>query len=75
MHAWFEGDGWGNTISGPLDVGGPDDAPVAAVAAATQQLADHFAARIREHPADWHMLQRLWLADLPARPAAPEPVS
>ena len=36
--------------------------------AATQQLADVFAARIAEQPADWHMLQKLWLADLdPAR--------
>jgi KDO2-lipid IV(A) lauroyltransferase len=33
-----------------------------------QQLADAFAAGISEHPADWHMLQRLWLTDLePAR--------
>ena len=75
VHAWFEGDEWGNTIGTPIDVGAPDDDPIAAVAAATQQLADHFATRIREHPADWHMLQRLWLADLPARPPAPEPVT
>jgi KDO2-lipid IV(A) lauroyltransferase len=33
-----------------------------------QQLADAFAQGIRAHPADWHMLQRLWLEDLdPAR--------
>ncbi|MFL6136866.1 MAG: phosphatidylinositol mannoside acyltransferase [Frankiaceae bacterium] len=43
----------------------------AQVAAMTQSLADAFAAAIAEHPADWHMLQRLWLADLdPRRPAA-----
>jgi lauroyl/myristoyl acyltransferase len=36
----------------------------------TQALADVFAERIAEHPADWHMLQRLWLADLPVRVAA-----
>jgi KDO2-lipid IV(A) lauroyltransferase len=29
-----------------------------------QALADAFARRIAEHPEDWHMLQRLWLADL-----------
>jgi lauroyl/myristoyl acyltransferase len=29
----------------------------------TQQLADSFARGIRQHPADWHMLQRLWLDD------------
>ncbi|MBB5118135.1 lipid A biosynthesis acyltransferase [Streptomyces eurocidicus] len=34
-------------------------------AAMTQQLADAFAGGIAEHPQDWHMLQRLWLADLP----------
>ncbi|MFD7550042.1 phosphatidylinositol mannoside acyltransferase [Streptomyces sp. NPDC059578] len=39
----------------------------------TQALADAFAAGIADHPEDWHMLQRLWLADLdPARaPDAP----
>jgi lauroyl/myristoyl acyltransferase len=31
---------------------------------ATQALADVFADRIALHPADWHMLQPLWLADL-----------
>ena len=37
----------------------------------TQAVADALAAGIAEHPADWHMLQRLWLADLdPARLAA-----
>ncbi|MGQ4486930.1 phosphatidylinositol mannoside acyltransferase [Streptomyces sp. 372A] len=30
----------------------------------TQALADAFAVGIAEHPEDWHMLQRLWLADL-----------
>ncbi|MFJ6570300.1 phosphatidylinositol mannoside acyltransferase [Streptomyces sp. NPDC091292] len=30
----------------------------------TQALADAFAAGIADHPEDWHMLQRLWLADL-----------
>ena len=36
----------------------------------TQALADAFAAGIADHPEDWHMLQRLWLADLdpPAEP-------
>ncbi|MGW2113881.1 phosphatidylinositol mannoside acyltransferase [Streptomyces zhihengii] len=35
----------------------------------TQALADAFAGGIAEHPEDWHMLQRLWLADLEERPA------
>ncbi|MEU2560595.1 phosphatidylinositol mannoside acyltransferase [Streptomyces longispororuber] len=33
-------------------------------AAMTQALADAFATGIAAHPQDWHMLQRLWLADL-----------
>jgi KDO2-lipid IV(A) lauroyltransferase len=41
----------------PLDVSG-------GVAAATQLLADRFAANIAEHPADWHMLQPQWENDL-----------
>ena len=42
------------------------------VATMTQELADAFAEGIRAHPADWHMFQRVWVADLdPARlPAA-----
>jgi KDO2-lipid IV(A) lauroyltransferase len=42
------------------------------IAALCQALADTFAEGIAAHPADWHMLQRLWLVDLdPARvPAA-----
>ena len=38
------------------------------IAALCQAVADTFAKGIAEHPADWHMLQRLWLVDLdPAR--------
>ncbi|UGY94949.1 phosphatidylinositol mannoside acyltransferase [Streptomyces gobiensis] len=33
----------------------------------TQAMADGFAAGIAEHPENWHMLQRLWLADLEPR--------
>ncbi|MFF2776783.1 phosphatidylinositol mannoside acyltransferase [Streptomyces sp. NPDC058052] len=33
----------------------------------TQTLADTFAGAIADHPEDWHMLQRLWLADLEER--------
>ena len=42
------------------------------VTAMTQALADAFAEGIRAHPVDWHMFQRVWVADLdPARlPAA-----
>jgi KDO2-lipid IV(A) lauroyltransferase len=41
----------------------------------TQALADAYASGIAEHPEDWHMLQRLWLADLPPRPHSVEPAS
>ncbi|MBT2385586.1 phosphatidylinositol mannoside acyltransferase [Streptomyces sp. ISL-11] len=50
-------------IHAPVDV--PETGTRAEKAAAmTQQLADAFASGIAEHPQDWHMLQRLWLADL-----------
>jgi len=35
-----------------------------AVGIMTQSMADAFATAIAEHPADWHMMQRLWHADL-----------
>ena len=43
-----------------------------------QRLADTFAEGIAAHPADWHMLQRLWLVDLDPghaqhKASAPEP--
>ncbi|MFF1450825.1 phosphatidylinositol mannoside acyltransferase [Streptomyces sp. NPDC058274] len=40
--------------------------------AMTQALADAFATGIADHPEDWHMLQRLWLADLELRPEPAE---
>ncbi|MFJ5777934.1 phosphatidylinositol mannoside acyltransferase [Streptomyces sp. NPDC093094] len=42
----------------------------------TQALADAFATGIADHPEDWHMLQRLWLADLdPAADRAAGPAA
>ena len=42
----------------------------------TQLLADSYEASIAAHPADWHMLQRLWQDDLdPARAAAAAPAA
>ncbi|MEU8516650.1 phosphatidylinositol mannoside acyltransferase [Kitasatospora sp. NPDC048722] len=35
--------------------------------AMTQAMADVWERGIAEHPEDWHMLQRFWLADLPVR--------
>ena len=40
------------------------------VSTLTQAMADVFAQGIAAHPADWHMMQRLWLSDLPQRAAA-----
>lgn len=57
VHCWFTDDGWGFSVQPEIDVS-------AGVDAATQVLADRFAANIAAHPADWHMLQPLWLADL-----------
>ncbi len=36
------------------------------IQAMTQQVADTFAAEIAAHPADWHMLQHVWVDDLDA---------
>jgi KDO2-lipid IV(A) lauroyltransferase len=63
----FVGEGWGVTFSGPVEL--PDGSLRDRVTAGTQTVADQFAEGIAQEPADWHMLQRLWLADLPPRPA------
>jgi lauroyl/myristoyl acyltransferase len=39
----------------------------AKVSVMTQALADVFASAIADAPQDWHMLQRLWVADLDAQ--------
>ncbi len=69
---WFTGHGWGQRIYPPLEL--PAGPMRDRVTQGTQALADVFAQGIAEHPADWHMLQRLWLADLPVREPA-EPAS
>ena len=64
---WFEGDGWAQRIGPPIDI--PTEGRLRdRVRAGTQALADVFEAEIAEHPTDWHMLQRLWRADVPPRP-------
>ncbi|MFF5335948.1 phosphatidylinositol mannoside acyltransferase [Streptomyces sp. NPDC013181] len=50
----------------PVEVPGSGDR-AERTARMTQALADAFALGIAEHPEDWHMLQRLWLADLEPR--------
>ncbi|MDT4925739.1 MAG: phosphatidylinositol dimannoside acyltransferase [Pseudonocardiales bacterium] len=66
-YPYFVPDGWGVTFSAPIQL--PEGRLRDRVAVGTQSLADHFAVQIAKRPADWHMLQRLWLADLAPRPA------
>lgn len=74
VHCWFDGaHGWAQSVSPPLEPAGQRLREQ--VTAGTQTLADHFAAAIAEHPADWHMLQRLWVADLDPRPRRPAPAA
>jgi KDO2-lipid IV(A) lauroyltransferase len=80
---WFTEDGWGVHLHEEIPVPADGDRKQKA-AVMTQRLADVFAAGIREHPADWHMLQPVFTADLDqerlaaaiaraqARPGAPE---
>jgi len=58
-YCWFESDGWGIRVHDPLETSGGD------VDEIIQALADSFAEGIAGHPADWHMLQPQWVADLP----------
>ncbi len=69
---WYDGEHARGRLDGPLRVPPPDSGPLdVRVKALTQTIADELAAGIAEHPADWHMLQKLWLADRPATaPAA-----
>jgi lauroyl/myristoyl acyltransferase len=52
----FTADGWQIEFHEPV--------PHTDLATMTQAVATAFESGIREHPADWHMLQRLWLDDL-----------
>lgn len=56
VNCWFTPDGWGFQVGPPIEA-------VDGVQGTTQALADRFAAAIAAHPADWHMLQRVWTAD------------
>lgn len=58
VHCWYDGDLSRAYIYPALDCASRD------VGVITQALADQFAKNIAAHPADWHMLQPQWLADL-----------
>jgi phosphatidylinositol dimannoside acyltransferase len=64
---WFEGDDWGAHIYEEIPV--PQTGTRAEkTAAMSQELARVFEIGIAEHPQDWHMLQKVFTADLdPAR--------
>jgi phosphatidylinositol dimannoside acyltransferase len=56
---WFTEFGWGVRIHPPIRVTARAEVP-----AAIQALADIFAGDIAAHPTDWHMMQKVWTADL-----------
>lgn len=61
---WHLPGGWGQRIHPPVEI--PAEGSLRErIRVVTQRVADTFAADIAEHPSDWHMLQRLWLADAP----------
>lgn len=62
VYLWFTDGGWGTWLGEPVDLG--EGSLAERVQRGTQAVADAFASQIAAHPADWHMLQRLWLADL-----------
>jgi len=67
---WYEGDLWGIFVDKEILVPAEGNRKQK-VAAMMQELARSFEAGIRAHPADWHMLQRVFVADLdPERLAA-----
>jgi phosphatidylinositol dimannoside acyltransferase len=69
---WFDGDGWGVDVGAEIPVPPLSDRKER-IAAMTQQVARFFEDGIRAHPQDWHMLQRVFTADLdPDRLAAAE---
>ena len=60
--------GWWTDVQPPMTIPGTRLAD--RVRQGTQLVADQFARSIAQRPRDWHMLQPLWLADLPAGHAA-----
>lgn len=58
--------GWGVVLVVHPEVPVAGEAP--GLHAAVQGYADAWTSAIRAHPADWHMLQRVFLADLDRRP-------
>ncbi len=62
---WFEGDDWGAEVHPEIPVPA-EGTRKEKVAAMTQQLVAVWEAAIDAHPVDWHMLQKVFVADLDA---------
>jgi phosphatidylinositol dimannoside acyltransferase len=60
---WYDGPYWGAHIHPEIGMPADGDRP-GKVHTMTQQLARVFEAAIAEHPEDWHMLQKVFVADL-----------
>jgi phosphatidylinositol dimannoside acyltransferase len=72
---WFTPDGWRGWIYPEVPVPA-DGTQQQKVAAMSQQMAAAWESGIAEHPADWHMLQKVFVPDLDAtRLPQPEPVA
>ncbi|WP_051266396.1 phosphatidylinositol mannoside acyltransferase [Nakamurella lactea] len=71
VHLSYDGTGWRQRVFPPVEPTGVRLRDK--VAGATQAMADIFQAAIAEYPADWHMMQPLWTADLRATPEQTSP--
>jgi lauroyl/myristoyl acyltransferase len=60
---WYDGPCWGAHIHPEIDVPADGDRG-GKVTAITQELARVFEVAIAQHPEDWHMLQKVFVADL-----------
>jgi lauroyl/myristoyl acyltransferase len=60
---WFAEDGWGVNVGAPIPQPA-DGTRSQKIAAMTQDVARFFEDGIREHPHDWLMLQKVFVADL-----------
>jgi len=60
---WYEEEQWGARVHEEIPDPG-EGTRKERIRAMTQSLADAFAEGIAAHPADWHMLQRVWVEDL-----------
>lgn len=71
VEMWYEPDAAHGRLHGPLPLPSAGSLEER-TRVLTQQIADQLAVGIAAHPQDWHMLQRLWLAEpggLSQRPA------